>query len=57
MNERVPVGSPVSREPDDVPAEHQRHVVPVGTLTVVATVVLSIIWLWTLVLGIQQGRS
>ena len=29
---------------------------PIGTLVVVAVVVLSIIWLWMLVLGIQQGR-
>ncbi|MFC4427219.1 hypothetical protein [Deinococcus navajonensis] len=57
MSHRVPVDSPVNREPDEAPAEHQRHVVPIGTLMVVATVVLSIIWLWTLVLGIQQGRS
>lgn len=30
---------------------------PIGTLVVVAVVVLSIIWLWMLVLGIQQGRG
>ncbi|CAM4084389.1 hypothetical protein [Deinococcus marmoris] len=30
---------------------------PIGTLVVVAVVVLSIIWLWMLVLGIQQGRA
>lgn len=30
---------------------------PIGTLVVVGLVVLSIIWLWMLVLGIQQGRG
>ncbi|QLG09999.1 hypothetical protein HLB42_03875 [Deinococcus sp. D7000] len=30
---------------------------PIGTLVVVGIVVLSIIWLWMLVLGIQQGRG
>ncbi|MFC6663498.1 hypothetical protein [Deinococcus multiflagellatus] len=39
------------------PARRPVHVVPVGTLTVVATVLLSIVWLWMLVLGIQQGRA
>ncbi|WP_156103485.1 hypothetical protein [Deinococcus sp. YIM 77859] len=37
--------------------EPQRSVVPVGTLMLVAVVLLSILWLWMLVLGIQQGRA
>lgn len=33
------------------------HVVPLGTLMLIAVLLLSIIWLWMLVLGIQQGRA
>lgn len=39
------------------PDGHGPRVVPVGTLMLVAVVLLSIIWLWMLVLGIQQGRA
>ncbi|MDV6374519.1 hypothetical protein [Deinococcus arenicola] len=39
------------------PQEETRGPAPIGTLLVVALVVLSIIWLWMLVLGIQQGRA
>lgn len=35
----------------------RRSVVPVGTLMLIAVLLLSIIWLWMLVLGIQQGRA
>ncbi|CAM3629550.1 hypothetical protein [Deinococcus frigens] len=41
-----------------LPAQSEaRGPAPIGTLVVVALVVLSIIWLWMLVLGIQQGRA
>ncbi|WP_198296266.1 hypothetical protein [Deinococcus sp. DB0503] len=46
------------------PLEHDSHeapkkpsVVPVGTLMLLAVLLLSIIWLWMLVLGVQQGRA
>lgn len=39
------------------PEVQARGPAPIGTLVVVAAVVLSIIWLWMLVLGIQQGRA
>jgi hypothetical protein len=39
------------------PQPEARGPAPIGTLVVVALVVLSIIWLWMLVLGIQQGRG
>lgn len=45
---------------DTAPVSHEHRgpsVVPVGTLMLVAVVLLSIIWLWMLVLGIQQGRA
>ena len=46
------------REQPLPPQEPQaRGPAPIGTLVVVAVVVLSIIWLWMLVLGIQQGRA
>ncbi|UQN09475.1 hypothetical protein [Deinococcus sp. QL22] len=32
-------------------------VVPWGTLMVIGVLLLSVLWLWTLVLGIQQGRA
>lgn len=36
---------------------HPPGVVPVGTLMLVAVVLLCIVWLWMLVLGLQQGRA
>lgn len=45
---------------DAAPTPHEPHgpgVIPVGTLMLVAVVLLSIVWLWMLVLGIQQGRA
>lgn len=50
--ESVP-GAPMPPEP---PRE-KAHVVPLGTLMLIAALLLSIIWLWMLVLGIQQGRA
>ncbi|MDL2342935.1 hypothetical protein QOL99_02100 [Deinococcus sp. MIMF12] len=42
-------------------AAHDPHsrpgVVPIGTLMVIAVLMLTLIWLWMLVLGIQQGRG
>ncbi|WP_181391995.1 hypothetical protein [Deinococcus irradiatisoli] len=38
------------------PAE-ERGPAPVGTLVVIAILLLSIVWLWMLVLGVQQGRA
>lgn len=35
----------------------ERGPAPIGTLFVIGVLVLSIIWLWMLVLGIQQGRA
>ncbi|MFB9991146.1 hypothetical protein ACFFLM_03995 [Deinococcus oregonensis] len=32
-------------------------VVPWGTLMVIGVLLLSLLWMWTLVLGIQQGRA
>ncbi|WP_157469077.1 hypothetical protein [Deinococcus murrayi] len=39
------------------PEEHAPGTAPIGTLMVVAVLVLTMIWLWMLVLGVQQGRS
>lgn len=39
------------------PTHTSRPVVPVGTLAVVAFLFLNIVFLWMLVLGIQQGRA
>lgn len=44
-------GPPVTPHP---PAS---SAVPWGTLMVVGLLLLSLLWLWTLVLGIQQGRA
>ncbi|WP_019587137.1 hypothetical protein [Deinococcus apachensis] len=55
----VPPPRPTAHE-DATPTAHEHRgpsVVPVGTLMLVAVVLLSIIWLWMLVLGIQQGRA
>ncbi|MEW6421034.1 MAG: hypothetical protein AB1511_04805 [Deinococcota bacterium] len=46
---------PLGHDPHDVPKKP--GVVPVGTLMLLAVLLLSIIWLWMLVLGIQQGRA
>ncbi|THF69212.1 hypothetical protein E7T06_13130 [Deinococcus sp. Arct2-2] len=46
-----PPSSPASPHPPASP------VVPWGTLMVIGVLLLSILWLWTLVLGIQQGRA
>lgn len=39
------------------PVQRARPVVPVGTLMVIAFLFLNIVFLWMLVLGIQQGRA
>lgn len=46
-----------SGPPSSEPPREKAHVVPLGTLMLIATLLLSIIWLWMLVLGIQQGRA
>lgn len=58
MNE--PSSSPPTLQAP-VPEHHDElhedpTVLPVGTIFVVAMLVLATIWLWMLVLGIQQGR-
>ena len=47
--------TPVTGEAAAPPA--QRGPAPVGTLVVIGVLLLSIIWLWMLVLGILQGRA
>lgn len=47
--------TPPSAEATAPPAE--RGPAPVGTLVVIGVLLLSIIWLWMLVLGILQGRA
>ncbi|WP_165795450.1 hypothetical protein [Deinococcus koreensis] len=49
-----------TREPAPVPhaaPPGERGPAPIGTLFVIGVLLLSIIWLWMLVLGIQQGRA
>jgi hypothetical protein len=43
--------------PPAAPHSPPSSAVPWGTLMVVGVLLLSILWLWTLVLGIQQGRA
>ncbi|WP_216325037.1 hypothetical protein [Deinococcus aestuarii] len=38
-------------------ADNAPHAVPRGTLMVIATLLLALIFLWMLVLGILQGRA
>lgn len=57
-----PVGGQLVSRPPLTQGPHEgqkprRSVVPVGTLMLIAVLLLSIIWLWMLVLGIQQGRA
>ena len=57
-SEKTPVNSektPVNTEAAAPPA--QRGPAPVGTLVVIGVLLLSIIWLWMLVLGILQGQA
>lgn len=53
--------TPPDRTPLAQDAAHDDHprpgVVPIGTLMVIAVLLLTLIWLWMLVLGIQQGRG
>ena len=52
----VVVREAVAREEVLPPRPEVRGPAPIGTLVVVGLVVLSVIWLWMLVLGVQQGR-
>ena len=49
--------APSTHEAQPAPAPRSRPVVPVGTLMVVAFLFLNIVFLWMLVLGVQQGRA
>lgn len=48
---------PTPPEPTPPEERGKPHVVPIGTLMLIAVLLLSITWLWMLVLGIQQGRA
>ncbi|EYB69403.1 hypothetical protein DEIPH_ctg008orf0136 [Deinococcus phoenicis] len=52
----VPPARPRDAAPHSPPRKTP-SVVPLGTLMLIAVLLLSIIWLWMLVLGIQQGRA
>lgn len=56
----TPEQTPATGEPVAPPAAahpQERGPAPVGTLVVIGVLLLSIIWLWMLVLGILQGRA
>ncbi|WP_158679799.1 hypothetical protein [Deinococcus sp. NW-56] len=57
----TPPPTPPDRTPPAQDAAHEPHsrpgAAPIGTLMVIAVLMLTLIWLWMLVLGIQQGRG
>lgn len=57
---RLPPSAPETPPPPPVhepPAERGPGPVPLGTLMVVGVVVLVTLFMWMLVLGVQQGRA
>ena len=52
MSDRLPPSPHPAEDADNVP-----HAVPRGTLVVIATLLLALIFMWMLVLGILQGRA
>lgn len=54
----TPTRSPGPSSPPDFPPKApMARVFPIGTVVVVAFLALTILFLWMLVLGIQQGRA